>query len=148
VPLEKVLLEKCPYSSFTKTKPITTCLVKREAFHGFSLDQTGVAYAVETPGHGRLVMTLFAVIFWILTGIGWGWFSNTWMQTNRGLWLDIPLGITGACVGGLFYCVLDLTKFFEFNAWNLFTAWVGAVFITLILRLFVRPKSLPEVSPT
>jgi uncharacterized membrane protein YeaQ/YmgE (transglycosylase-associated protein family) len=60
------------------------------------------------------------------------------MRTNasQGLLLDIIVGIIGAFIGGFLFNALGVTGVTGFDIWSVFVAFVGAVVLLGLLRLF------------
>jgi uncharacterized membrane protein YeaQ/YmgE (transglycosylase-associated protein family) len=75
---------------------------------------------------------------WLIVGAVSGWLASIVMQTNssQGLLLDIIVGIIGAFVGGLLFNALGAPGVTGFNVWSVFVAFIGAVVLLGVLRLF------------
>jgi uncharacterized membrane protein YeaQ/YmgE (transglycosylase-associated protein family) len=80
---------------------------------------------------------------WIIVGAIAGWLASIVMGTNasQGLLLDIIVGIIGAFIGGFLFNLLGAPGATGFNVWSLFVAFIGAVVLLGILRLFSRPTT-------
>jgi uncharacterized membrane protein YeaQ/YmgE (transglycosylase-associated protein family) len=83
---------------------------------------------------------------WIVIGAIAGWLASIVMKTNReqGLIMDIIVGIVGALIGGFLFNALGIAGTTGFNIWSLFVAFIGAVVLLGILRLFSGRTALPE----
>jgi uncharacterized membrane protein YeaQ/YmgE (transglycosylase-associated protein family) len=83
---------------------------------------------------------------WLVVGAVAGWLGSLVMKTNRqqGLLQDILIGIVGAFVGGYLFRALGTTGVTGFNLWSVFVAFVGAVALLLVIRLFTRSGVLPK----
>jgi uncharacterized membrane protein YeaQ/YmgE (transglycosylase-associated protein family) len=75
---------------------------------------------------------------WLIVGAVSGWLASIVMRTNasQGLLLDIIVGIIGAFIGGFLFNALGVTGVTGFDIWSVFVAFVGAVVLLGILRLF------------
>lgn len=78
---------------------------------------------------------------WLIVGALAGWLASVVMRTNgsQGLLLDIIVGIIGAFIGGFLFNVLGAPGVTGFNIWSVFVAFIGAVVLLGILRMFSRP---------
>jgi len=84
---------------------------------------------------------------WIVIGGIAGWLASIVMKTNReqGLIMDIIVGIVGALIGGFIFSTLGLGDGVSgFNIGSLIVAFIGAVVLLGILRLFSGRAALPE----
>ena len=83
---------------------------------------------------------------WIVIGAIAGWLASIVMKTNReqGLIMDIIVGIVGALIGGFLFNALGIAGTTGFNIWSLFVAFIGAIVLLGILRLFSGRTALPE----
>jgi len=75
---------------------------------------------------------------WIVIGAVAGWLASIVMKTNRsqGLLMDIVVGILGAFLGGFLVNQFGSAGITGFNIWSLFVAFVGAVILLGLVRLF------------
>jgi uncharacterized membrane protein YeaQ/YmgE (transglycosylase-associated protein family) len=75
---------------------------------------------------------------WIIVGAISGWLASIVMRTNaqQGLLLDIIVGIIGAFIGGFLFNAIGATGITGFDIWSVFVAFVGAVVLLGLLRLF------------
>jgi uncharacterized membrane protein YeaQ/YmgE (transglycosylase-associated protein family) len=80
---------------------------------------------------------------WIIVGAIAGWLASIVMGTNasQGLLLDVIVGIIGAFIGGFLFNLIGAPGATGFNVWSLFVAFIGAVVLLGILRLFSRPTT-------
>ena len=78
---------------------------------------------------------------WLIVGALAGWLASIVMRTNgsQGLLLDIIVGIIGAFIGGFLFNVIGAPGVTGFNIWSVFVAFIGAVVLLGILRMFSRP---------
>ena len=83
---------------------------------------------------------------WIIVGAISGWLASIVMKTNReqGLIMDIIVGIVGALIGGVVFNALGIAGTTGFNIWSVFVAFVGAVILLGLLRLFSGRTALPS----
>ena len=83
---------------------------------------------------------------WIVLGAISGWLASIVMKTNRqqGLIMDIIVGIVGALIGGFIFNSLGLSGVTGFNLGSLLVAFIGAIVLLGILRLFSGRAALPE----
>ena len=75
---------------------------------------------------------------WLIVGAVSGWLASIVMRTNasQGLLLDIIVGIIGAFIGGFLFNAIGVTGVTGFDIWSVFVAFVGAVVLLGLLRLF------------
>ena len=80
---------------------------------------------------------------WIIIGAISGWLASIVMGTNasQGLLMDVIVGIIGAFIGGFLFNLIGAPGATGFNVWSLFVAFIGAVVLLGILRLFSRPTT-------
>jgi uncharacterized membrane protein YeaQ/YmgE (transglycosylase-associated protein family) len=80
---------------------------------------------------------------WLIIGAIAGWLASVVMGTNlrQGLLLDIIVGIVGALIGGFLFNLIGVSGATGFNIWSLFVAFVGAVVLLGVLRLFSGRRS-------
>jgi uncharacterized membrane protein YeaQ/YmgE (transglycosylase-associated protein family) len=74
----------------------------------------------------------------VIVGAVSGWLASIVMRTNasQGLLLDIVVGIIGAFLGGWLFSVLGAPSVTGFNVWSMFVAFIGAVVLLGMLRMF------------
>src|SRR5262245_53154480 len=82
---------------------------------------------------------------WLIVGAISGWLASIVMRTNasQGLLLDIVVGIIGAFVGGFLFTSLGLSGITGFDIWSVFVAFIGAVVLLGIVRLFSGRAAVP-----
>lgn len=74
---------------------------------------------------------------WLIIGALAGWLASMVMKTRQGLIMDIIVGIIGAFIGGFLTRQLGLGQGITgFNLGSLIVAFVGAVILLAIFRLF------------
>jgi uncharacterized membrane protein YeaQ/YmgE (transglycosylase-associated protein family) len=66
------------------------------------------------------------------------------MKSNgqQGFLMDIVVGIVGAFIGGFLFNQFGVAGVTGFNIWSLLVAFVGAVVLLAILRLFTGRQKL------
>jgi uncharacterized membrane protein YeaQ/YmgE (transglycosylase-associated protein family) len=84
---------------------------------------------------------------WLIVGALAGWLASMVMGTNarQGLLLDIVVGIIGALIGGFLFNVIGAPGVTGFNVWSLFVAFIGAVVLLGLLRLFTGSRTTPTI---
>jgi uncharacterized membrane protein YeaQ/YmgE (transglycosylase-associated protein family) len=82
---------------------------------------------------------------WLIIGGVAGWLASIVMKTNRsqGLILDIIVGIVGAFLGGFLFNLVGAPGVTGFNVWSLIVAFIGAIVLLGLLRMFSRSSTLP-----
>jgi uncharacterized membrane protein YeaQ/YmgE (transglycosylase-associated protein family) len=80
---------------------------------------------------------------WLIVGAIAGWLASIVMRTNaeQGLLLDIIVGIIGAMIGGFLFSAIGAPGVTGFNVWSLFVAFIGAVVLLGLLRLFTGGRA-------
>ena len=80
------------------------------------------------------------IIAWIIIGGIAGWLASLLVQGGgMGVGMDIVVGVVGGLIGGFILGVLGLGGGFTgFNFVSLVTAFVGAVILLFLVRLFTR----------
>jgi uncharacterized membrane protein YeaQ/YmgE (transglycosylase-associated protein family) len=79
------------------------------------------------------------ILVWIIIGAIAGWLASIVMRTNRsqGLLADIVVGIVGGLIGGFILNALGVGGAVTgLNLASLLTAFIGAVVLLALLRLF------------
>ncbi len=77
------------------------------------------------------------IFTWIVLGLVAGWLAGKFMRGGYGLVGDIVLGIVGAIVGGyLSGLILGRDMVTGFNLESVFVAFVGAVLLIAVSRMF------------
>lgn len=83
-------------------------------------------------------MSLETVLLWAVIGLVAGWLASAIVGGPFGLIGDIVVGIVGAFLGSLLFRELGIGSPFSGIAGTIFVAFIGAVVLLLILRLFRR----------
>ena len=73
---------------------------------------------------------------WLIVGAIAGWLASMVMRSGQGLLMDIVIGILGAFIGGFLANAAGVTGVTGFNIWSILVAFVGAVVLLAVLRLF------------
>jgi uncharacterized membrane protein YeaQ/YmgE (transglycosylase-associated protein family) len=81
---------------------------------------------------------LGTIIAWIIIGGLAGWLASLVVHgSGMGVGMDIVVGIIGGIVGGFILGILGIGGGFTgFNFVSLITAFIGAVILLLLVRLF------------
>ena len=79
---------------------------------------------------------------WIIVGGIAGWLASMVMHSRPGLLMDIVVGIVGAFIGGFLLSAIGTPGVTGFNIWSVVVAFIGAVVLLAVLRLFSRRGSL------
>ncbi len=79
----------------------------------------------------------------IIGGIA-GWLASLVMKTNAsmGILANIVVGIVGAFLGGFLFGLVGGSGINGFNVYSLFVAFVGAVVLLGIVRMFTRSRAV------
>jgi uncharacterized membrane protein YeaQ/YmgE (transglycosylase-associated protein family) len=98
---------------------------------------------MDASGKGKLIMDAMGWLAWLIIGAIAGWLASMVMGTNyqQGLLLDIVVGIIGAMIGGVLFSVIGAPGVTGFNVWSLFVAFIGAVVLLGLLRLFTGGRA-------
>ena len=90
---------------------------------------------------------LGTIIVWIIIGGIAGWLASLVVRGGGlGLLGDIVVGIVGALIGGFILGALGLGGGFTgFNLISLVTAFIGAVILLFLVRLFTRGSTRATV---
>ena len=99
-----------------------------------------------------LHMSFGDILIWVLVGGVAGWLASLVVRgTGLGLLGDIVVGILGAILGG-FVLSRVLPTLFNFTGWftgfnlgSLIVAFVGAVVLLLVVRLFSGMRTRTEM---
>jgi uncharacterized membrane protein YeaQ/YmgE (transglycosylase-associated protein family) len=83
-------------------------------------------------------MSLETVLIWCVIGLIAGFLASAVVGGGFGVVGDIVIGIVGAFLGGVLFRALHIATPFHGLAGTIFVAFVGAVVLLLILRLFRR----------
>ena len=73
---------------------------------------------------------------WIIVGGIAGWLASMVMRSRQGLVMDIVVGIIGAFIGGFLLSAIGTPGVTGFNVWSVIVAFIGAVVLLGVLRLF------------
>jgi uncharacterized membrane protein YeaQ/YmgE (transglycosylase-associated protein family) len=87
-------------------------------------------------------MSLETFLLWLVVGLIAGWLASVVVGGGFGLIGDIVVGIVGAFLGGFIFRALGIGTPFSGLAGSIFVAFIGAVVLLLILRLFRRARTL------
>jgi uncharacterized membrane protein YeaQ/YmgE (transglycosylase-associated protein family) len=79
---------------------------------------------------------------WLIIGALAGWLASLVMKTNarQGWLLDIIVGIIGAYIGGFLFNAIGVSGVNGFNIWSLFVAFIGAVILLGLVRMFTGTR--------
>lgn len=86
-------------------------------------------------------MTAETLLLWIVIGAISGWLAAAIVGGGFGLIGDIIVGVVGAFIGGWLFRSMGWHTPFGGLAGTIFVAFVGAVILLLILRLFSFSRS-------
>ncbi|MEO8611827.1 MAG: GlsB/YeaQ/YmgE family stress response membrane protein [Chloroflexota bacterium] len=84
-------------------------------------------------------MSLETLVVWVVVGALAGWLASIVMRTNRsqGLITDIIVGVVGGLLGGVLLTSIGIRGLVTgINLGSIAVAFVGAVFLLFVLRLF------------
>jgi uncharacterized membrane protein YeaQ/YmgE (transglycosylase-associated protein family) len=72
-----------------------------------------------------------------------GWVASMVMKTDgsMGLFLNIIVGIVGAMIGNLVLPLLNISGTTGFNFWSFIVAFIGAVILLFVVKLFSGHRS-------
>ncbi len=73
---------------------------------------------------------------WLIVGAVAGWLASLVMHSRLGLLGDIIVGIIGAFIGGFLFNLIGAPGATGFNVWSVLVAFIGAVVLLGIIRLF------------
>ncbi len=79
-----------------------------------------------------------AFLAWIALGLLAGFIAGKVEKREKGIALDLPLGILGAVVGGLMFNGSEASGVHSLNLHSLFVALVGSVFVLAIYHVMFR----------
>lgn len=85
-------------------------------------------------------MSLETILIWAVVGLIAGWLASVVVGSGYGLVGDIVVGVVGAFLGGFLFRALGAGEPFGGLAGTIFVAFVGAVVLLLVLRLFTRGR--------
>lgn len=75
---------------------------------------------------------------WIIVGGVAGWLASQFMNTSRGLLMNIVVGTVGAIIGGFLFNAIGVSGVTGFNIWSVFVAFIGAIVLLAVLRMVSR----------
>jgi uncharacterized membrane protein YeaQ/YmgE (transglycosylase-associated protein family) len=78
---------------------------------------------------------------WLIVGGIAGWLASLMMRSRLGLVGDIIVGILGALIGGFLFNLIGAPGTTGFNIWSVFVAFIGAVVLLAIVRMFSRSSA-------
>jgi uncharacterized membrane protein YeaQ/YmgE (transglycosylase-associated protein family) len=85
---------------------------------------------------------LGAIITWVVVGLIAGWLASLVVRgSGMGFVGDIIVGIIGGVIGGIILSLLGGSGVTGFNIWSIIVAFVGAVVLLLIVRLFTGSRA-------
>ena len=85
-------------------------------------------------------MDVMGWLAWIIVGAIAGWLASMVMHSSLGLLGDIIAGIVGAIVGGFLFNAIGVAGATGFNIWSVFVAFIGAVVLLAVVRMFSRGR--------
>lgn len=87
-----------------------------------------------------------AILVWIIIGGLAGWLASLLVRgTGMGLLMNIVVGIVGGVIGGFIVGILGGEGVTGLNVWSFVVAFIGAVVLLLIVRLFSGSRSRASV---
>ena len=84
-------------------------------------------------------MSVETLLVWVIVGALAGWLASLVMGTNRsqGLVTDIVVGVLGGLLGGFLLTSIGIQGLVTgINLGSIAVAFVGAIFLLFVLRLF------------
>ena len=82
------------------------------------------------------------LLTWLIVGLIAGVLASLVVGGGFGIIADIVIGIVGAFIGGWLFSALGVSTPFGGLAGTIFTAFIGAVILILILRAISRRRRL------
>ncbi len=82
-------------------------------------------------------------LLWVAIGLIAGWLASAVVGGGFGLVGDIVVGVVGAFVGGFLFRALGVHAPFGGLAGTIFVAFIGAIVLLVLLRLFRRITASP-----
>jgi uncharacterized membrane protein YeaQ/YmgE (transglycosylase-associated protein family) len=83
-------------------------------------------------------MGLETFLLWIAIGLIAGWLASAIVGGPFGVIGDIVVGVVGAFIGGFIFRALNVGTPFGGLPGTIFVAFIGAIVLLLLLRLFRR----------
>jgi uncharacterized membrane protein YeaQ/YmgE (transglycosylase-associated protein family) len=81
-------------------------------------------------------MSLETLLIWMVVGLVAGWLASVVVGGGYGIVGDIVIGVVGSFIGGFIFHALHIHAPFGGIAGTITVAFVGAVALLLVLRLF------------
>ena len=81
-------------------------------------------------------MTLETLLLWIVVGLVAGWLASAVVGGGYGVLGDIVVGVVGSFIGGYIFQAFHIHRPFGGLAGTIFVAFVGAVALLIVIRLF------------
>jgi len=95
-------------------------------------------FTADKGGNGMLG----AIITWIVVGAIAGWLASLVVRgSGLGLGGDIIVGIIGGIIGGIVLSLVGGSGVTGFNLWSILVAFIGAVILLLLIRLFTGSRA-------
>jgi uncharacterized membrane protein YeaQ/YmgE (transglycosylase-associated protein family) len=83
-------------------------------------------------------MSINMLVLWIVIGLISGWLASAVVGGGYGLIGDIVIGVVGAFLGGMLFRALGIHTHLSGLPATILVAFVGAMLLLIILRLFHR----------
>ena len=83
-------------------------------------------------------MEPMGLLAWIVVGLIAGWLASQVVASRFGIIGDTLVGMAGALIGGFLFTQVGSTGTTGFSVWSIFVAFVGAVVLLIVIRLFSR----------
>ncbi|MBN2292135.1 MAG: GlsB/YeaQ/YmgE family stress response membrane protein [Pirellulales bacterium] len=83
-------------------------------------------------------MEPMGLLAWIVVGLIAGWLASRVVTSRFGIIGDTLVGMAGALIGGFLFAQFGSTGTTGFSFWSIFVAFVGAVVLLVVIRLFSR----------
>ena len=88
-------------------------------------------------------MDPMGLLAWLIVGAIAGWLASLVIPTRLGLLGDIVVGILGGFIGGALFRAVGEAGMTGFSIWSIFVAFVGAVVLLALIRLFTGRSIAP-----
>lgn len=82
------------------------------------------------------------LLTWLIVGLVAGVLASLVVGGGFGIIADIVIGIVGAFIGGWLFSALGVSTPFGGLAGTIFTAFIGAIILILVLRAISRRRRL------
>lgn len=86
-------------------------------------------------------MSLETMVVWAVIGLIAGWLASAVVGGGLGVIGDIVVGVVGAFLGGLLFRALHVAAPFQGLPGTIFVAFIGAIVLLGVLRLFNRVRA-------